>query len=320
MPISVIGSYPPTMQEFLVHWGAVNEAMGATPLLLKGQYTMAQFAADRAAIVAAIDAVEVADNGRQLASADRDARKETIRTRAGQFRALVKGLLSGTRYESGLPTLPGISAIESRFLRPLVDIAELWSRINADTSIPNFVPPLVLNGSYTLDHFRDDLVALRAAFLTSTTATMRAQTTRDARDVLLKPAQERMKQYRTLVGARLDPAHPLQQSVPVLTPAEGSTPDPVVASGAWNEARGRAELTWTASSDANLDHYSIRTSAGPSYKVRDERALGTVPAGTETFSTADGLAAPGAEAMFKVYVVTGSLNEKGSNTVKVTRP
>jgi hypothetical protein len=42
--------------------------------------------------------------------------------------------------------------------------------------------------------------------------------------------------------------------------------------------------------------------------------------GASTHPTFDGLAASGNVATFKVYVITSTSNETGSNTVKVTRP
>ena len=58
MPLSGIGSYPPTMQEFINHWTQVNASLGATPLLLRGAYALANFSTDRTNIVNAINAVE----------------------------------------------------------------------------------------------------------------------------------------------------------------------------------------------------------------------------------------------------------------------
>jgi hypothetical protein len=38
------------------------------------------------------------------------------------------------------------------------------------------------------------------------------------------------------------------------------------------------------------------------------------------FLTTQGLGAPGAVSVFRVYVVTATGNEKGSNTAQITRP
>jgi hypothetical protein len=81
-----------------------------------------------------------------------------------------------------------------------------------------------------------------------------------------------------------------------------------------------AILTWTASPHPNLLHYSVRTAPGPTYRAADESVVATVPHGTLTFSTLEGLVAPSATALYRVYVVLTTLNEKGSDTVAVTRP
>ncbi|MBI5761002.1 MAG: hypothetical protein HZA46_20960 [Planctomycetales bacterium] len=57
MPISDVGSYAPTMDEFSAHRDDVNTALGgapATDLKLQGGYTRAMFIADRDAIDAAM--------------------------------------------------------------------------------------------------------------------------------------------------------------------------------------------------------------------------------------------------------------------------
>ena len=45
-----------------------------------------------------------------------------------------------------------------------------------------------------------------------------------------------------------------------------------------------------------------------------------LPPGTTTVSTLVGLAAPGSEALYKLYNVLDTNNEKGSIVVKITRP
>ena len=106
---------------------------------------------------------------------------------------------------------------------------------------------------------------------------------------MLPPLRERMNQYRALVRALLPPDNPLLQSLPALTPPSGSTPGAVDLSGAWDAAQGRAAFAWTPSASPDLDHYSLR-------------------------------AVPGADAGCKLYVVTRTGNEKGSNAVRVAHP
>ena len=82
-----------------------------------------------------------------------------------------------------------------------------------------------------------------------------------------------------------------------------------------------AKVLWSESTDANLLHYEIRFCAGPNYSAENESVIGTVlPADPREFLSDAGLTNPGSTASFKVYVVTTTGNEKGSNTVVVTRP
>jgi hypothetical protein len=81
-----------------------------------------------------------------------------------------------------------------------------------------------------------------------------------------------------------------------------------------------ADLTCTPSTNAHLDHYSARTAPGPTYRAADESVVAEVDKTETTYATDEGLVAPGAKALFKIYVVLTTANEKGSNTVSVTRP
>ena len=62
------------------------------------------------------------------------------------------------------------------------------------------------------------------------------------------------------------------------------------------------------------------TEAEPHLSASGESVVASLAAGTTVFSTNQGLVAPGATALFKVYVVLTTANEKGSNTVSVTGP
>ena len=53
------------MQEFISHWTSVNATLGATPLTLRGGYTLALFTTDRTNIVNAINTVIAGDKTAQ---------------------------------------------------------------------------------------------------------------------------------------------------------------------------------------------------------------------------------------------------------------
>src|SRR3990172_1219046 len=108
MPITTIGSYITTYDEFLAHWEDVNLALGGTPatdLTLQGLYTRANMITDRATLQAAITLLEDRENDRQIAANSRDVQKDELRDRLGQFRGMLKGKLPGTAYLAAAPKM-----------------------------------------------------------------------------------------------------------------------------------------------------------------------------------------------------------------------
>ena len=313
-------------QLVLAHWQQVNTALGATPLTLKGGYTIANLQTDRNALQAAITALQPLENTLETAQLDRDTRKKAIQARVTPFRNAVRFFALGTPYENALPTSPSFTAIETKFVKALDDTAALWATLNAlpatgAGSIAGFTPPLVLPGGYTLATFTTELAALRTAYINVTNARKNLDIGRQKRDVLLTPLKARLLQYRRAVLALFASTDPLYRSLPVVSPgSKGSTPDAVSASAKWDAATSKAVLTILPSSDPNLDHYSVRTAPPPTYRVKNETTLGRIEKEGTVFATTAGLSAAGATALYKVYVVLKSGREKGSATLKVTRP
>ena len=322
MPLVDIGSYPPVMGEFDNHWASVNTELGGAPasdLKLASGFTRADFGTLRASIVGSLTGAEGLENTRQIAVETRNQSKAALRERLFQLRGMFRGLLSKTKYAAAVPLLPDLSMAESKFLSPFDDAADLWGRVNADVTLAGFTPPLTI-GSYTQAMFVTDLAAVRVAFAAVSSAENAQTIDIRERDGFLTDARERMVQYRVLVPAMLGQNHPLALSLPDLYPAPGSTPDASTLSGAWNAATTQADLSWTASSAATLDEYEVRMSPGSTYDAATSSVIGHVPAGTTSFSTAEGLAASAAVASFKVFVKLTTGNEAGSNTITITRP
>ena len=128
--------------------------------------------------------------------------------------------------------------------------------------------------------------------------------------------KERIVQYKNALIDRFGKTHPLVQSLPALSPVSTNTLKPVKLTGTWDAITKKAALTWSAAvaSDAS---YSVRTTGSLPFKADDEEILGNLPNGTTHFHTNAGLTLAGAEANFKVYVITPTGNERGSNAVKV---
>jgi hypothetical protein len=201
------------------------------------------------------------------------------------------------------------------------DMNNLWSTINTNSPpIPGFTPPLLLAGAYPQATFATDATALSTAFTAVTTADQNAQLSRESRNQLFEPIYQRLLQYRQAVVAAFPPGDPLIDSLPRLTPPAGATPQAVVLSGAWDAGIVMGHLEWTASTRTDLQEYSVRYHPGPRYKAAEEQVVQSIAPGTLEFDTNFGLAASGSVAYFKVYVVTDTGNEKGSNAVRIARP
>jgi hypothetical protein len=320
MPISGIGSYAPTMQEFINHWTAVNATLGATPLTLRGTYTLAMFTTDRTSIITAVNNTISATNTAQITAGALEAQKANLLLRAIQFRKWVEGYLPGSPYEQALPVAPKIGAAESKFLDPLQDILNLWGTINGDAAITGVPLPITLSGGYVVATFTTDLNNLRGAFVAAKNASEQATLVRRQRDVLLKPAEQRIKQYRDVIQARYLPTDPFVQSLPALSPAPGSTPDPVQVSGGWNSTAQEVQLQWQPSPNPKLAAYEVRGCIGSVYKAENAFVIANIKEGTTAWSGIEGVEFPSAKCVYRVYVLLTTGNERGSNDVAVIRP
>ncbi len=322
MPITDIGSYPITMQEFIEHWINVNAFLGgtaATDLKLKGAYTLTQFTADRATLGANIIFID-SDNTLELAIADRDLKKQAIRMPLSQFRAAIESLLTGTKYEVARPTLPAFTTKESDYLDPFDDMANLWGKINLDATMPGFTPPMLLAGGYALTAFITEVAALRTAYRDEGAAEDDVKLVRASRDQEMTAAVQRMSQYRAAAVAQLPVGNPLLATIPDLWPAPGPAVVPVILTGLWNAGTVMADLSWTASTDANLGHYSVRYSPSVPYDPATEFTLSDQPIGSLAFATDQGLTVPNSTSEFRLYVVRTTGGSAGSNVVAVSRP
>ena len=318
MPFVYPSQYLESADEFVAHWGQVNAALGASLLTLRGGYALATLQADRAALAAAITAVQNADNTGQNASATRDIAKNALKERLRQYKAAVQGLLGGASIVNSLPKTPQISAAPGKWIDAFDDIAGSWAQINAAPPT-GFVAPLRLAGGYLLATFQADLAALKAAFTAVTNAERGAALARRQRDDLSDPMRTRLKEYRLAVAGAFPSNDALISALPALSPAPGATPNPVALAATWDAANAKAKLSWTPSSSANVSGYVVRYCPVPRYKASDEQAITSLPATATTFTTEFGLSAPGSVAYFKVYTQTAQGGEKGSNAVKVVR-
>jgi len=329
MPITDIGSFVTTGEEFKSHWTDVNAdrvAGGGTALVLAGGYSLANLTTDVASAATAITGQEDLDNAIALATTARDNRKRTLRDRLIEFRDAVQYRLAGSGYVRALPDTHHPDASEQKVLRALDDMASLWVRINADTGVPNFTPPLLLRATFALAGFQPELATLRTNYKAVTNAENDARIGRGQRDVLLEPLRDRFVLYRQAILVEYGPTHPFTTSLPDVYPQPGSTPAAVTLTGAWNPATGQGDLSWTPSSNAALLEFEIRRCLGATWDDASAIVIGNIPAGSPpaatptSFSFTSGLNSPGDTVTIKVFVRLTTGNEAGSNAVTITRP
>ena len=323
MPFSGPSSYLTTTDEFIQHWTDVDEELtgggGAALVLLPGPYGLPELTDDRAALSTAITNLVNGINTVEGHRTDRDNRREAIRERMRQFGSTVKGVASESSFAGRVPDLISFNANPGKWLIAMRDIQDIWADLNAAPPA-GFPAPLTLTGGYLIAAYTADRTALETTFQNLTLSEQSVDLNLELREEIYLRIRDHLVTYRTAVEGAFPADHPLVLSIPRLVPLPGHTPDPVVLAGVWNPGTLKADLSWTASPDPDLEEYEVRREGSTPYNGNLEQVVGSVPAGTLVLSTAAGLGSPGSSMGFKVYVILNTGNERGSNAVTVSRP
>ena len=318
MPITGPASYIPVTDEFLTHWQAANTALGlGNALVLSDGETRAILLAKKeqlsqARIVVSSRAADV-----ELARGDLDDRKRFLLMRLGQFFGKVRAYHGGTKWHRALPDLPSQTDGQTIVDEALTHGVILWEKLNADPAIANDV--VVLDG-YTQVQFSLDVADLRTAYTTYNNTTKLLELAREDRNDIQDVIYPILKNYREALPTFFQKEHALVDTLPRLTPGPGKTPNPVTATATYDQVQHKAHVTWTESDANDLAEYRVAYTIGPVYSTDDEQFIGTIlPGAPREFFTDTHLAANGNTISLKVYVITTTGHEKGSNAVTVTR-
>ena len=318
----------PTLNDFLPSWDLVNTTLGvAGPLLLRNPNGTVPPTVSRADLVTMRDNLQLKHtditgqmNNVQIAAAALKTMKEALHLRGGQFNDAVRSDLAGTTFVEALPLLPQPGDGQGIFIEPMDDISTLWAKINAAVGIPGFTAPLLLLGGYTLAEFNTALALLKTQFETAHKEDFLVSFKIKERNRMQDLIYPILKAYRLAVPTKFAATDPLVVTLPKLTPEAGSTPDAVLANGLWNVPTTQAKLTWDASTSPDVVQVEVRWSPGPTYDASQEVVLANLaPTDPREYFTTQGLLANGDVSNFKIYVLTSSGHERGSNTVKITR-
>ena len=130
-----------------------------------------------------------------------------------------------------------------------------------------------------------------------------------------------LKAYRQRIPSEFAAGSAILETLPRLSPLPGHTPPAPVLSGTLDPATDQAVLAWGPSADPAVTTFQLRASVGPDYEAEDDVIIDDFPAaGPHTWTGSFGLDLPGTAATFKLYALTAEGNEKGSNSVTLTRP
>ena len=317
MAISGPASYVPTTEEFISHWTLADAALGAgNEIVLAGGVNLAGLTAKKMALVTKRTTLQTKLTELEVARGDIEVRKQTLLNLFGKFVDRVRSLFPDAKWSRALPNQPGLNDSLGLFTDPMDSAAALWKLINDDPALPD----IIILGT-TQAQFATQSTDLKAAYTTRTNATVVAGVTREERNDIQDEIYAILKNYRQALPTHFITGHALIDSLPRLTPEPGSTPDPVTANGQWVPAQTQARITHSQSTATDFDSYELRMTPGPDYSSDDDVIVATSSdINSLEFLTDAGLTSQGVTASFKVFVKTTTGNEKGSNTVVITRP
>ena len=323
MPITGPSSYPTTLTAFLSHWESANTVITTGPIVLEDGTSRAELLTLRDALDTVRDAVTDATVDLALARSSLNIALAALQARAVEFNARVRGDLSATAFPGALPEAFSVGQSESIVRESLRRISRLWSKINQlGSSAPAGVAmPFLLSSGYSLTSLDADRDALREAYRALSDAEVDAAIARGQRNKMQDVIYAKLKAYRQKLTGYETGYPELFTTLPALSPAAGHTPEPVAVQAVWDPATTQARITWEASTDAALQSYEVRGSAGDNYDADDEIVIATIPAGgPREAQSAFALNVPGLTAGFKVYVILNTGNERGSEAQYVVRP
>ena len=316
MAISGAASYLPTLNRFIPHWESANAALApAAPITLDGA-SVADLAALRTLLENQRAAVEAARNSQEGARAGIEMLKAALLDRISQFNGKLPTMNVDPVLLLILPKAYSQGEGMGRVIPALDDMADVWARHDAGGV------PMALRGGYTLADFTADLALLNAAYKAYGKARNDVKLARGRREGTQDGIAPLLVKYRKRITAEFAEGSAIRESVPEYSPPHiGPKPEAVSLSGTYDAAGGRAALAWSPVTDAKVTEVQVRASVGPEYEVQDETILATLaPGAPGLWAGTFGLLVPGSASSFKVYTLTATGRERGSNAVTVTRP
>lgn len=324
MAITGNASYIPTMNEFIAHWGQCNMALAPATLLVRlpnnTSKSQPQFVTLRDLLQTQQNSVQACLTIQQIARGNILLRKIDLLAWFNMFTSLLDGYFQNTDFYAARPYAPVLTAGQEMFTRPMVDVINLWGKINEGEAPAGVTLPLALGDGTEQGAFASAVSALQFLYAEERKKGQDLTLARAKRDRSEDVAYETLKAYREAVPGKLTGFPELIDTLPRLTPLPGHTPDAVNASAVF-QAPNATKVVYSGSNDLMLDRYELRGTVGDRYDDQDAVVIATnLPGDPKEFVTTFGLNQPGAEIALKVFVVLDTGNEAGSAPMIVERP
>ena len=327
MPIQGPASYFTVVPLFIKHWKDANVANGGVAITLSKDETKTATDTTVADLEALLTSLEgLRDNVENMAqdvgiqSAVVTELKGFMLGKMNDFNKKMRADYASSPYGRNLSDVPQISAGRDAFMKPLRETNRLWEKVN-QWLVTLIKPPLSLIGDYQQGPFGAVLEALRTAWNEweerEQNWSLEIQKRNDLQDVIYPI----LKVYRLKIAAVFPEGSAILDTLPLLTPVAGSTPQAPGLTGGWSVQNNRAELSGTASPTVAVTRYQVRACIGPVHNDDLESVVATVDAGEPlTFNTTWGLTTPGSVASFRLVAMTADGHERGSAAVVIARP
>ena len=326
MAITTNASYIPTITEFVDHWTEVNAAR-STPFLLSDGEAVADLSTLKTDLQTIEGTLQQRLNDQQIARGNITATKQLALYWFGRFMDVFDGYFGAGPWAGARPLAPSPGSGVEEFTKPLIDMGDLWDRINqlGSATPPGLVNPLVLTGATSADTLALNgwtalITTLRGYGDDSTVAAGRVRRSRSRRNFTQTAAYEMMKVYRKAMPSALPSGDPLQADLPKLTvESTGATPDPVAASAIYLSG-STSKTVYEASTATDLKEYQLRGVIGDDWDEEDAVTLAThAKDAPREFEANFGLTQPGTRIVLKIYVITETGHERGSAAMVVDR-
>ncbi len=202
-------NYIQVILTFTYHWSIANANVIGSPIIVEGNYTLANLQSNHVLLSAIFQKIIAFQNEIKNYSTSIHIQTKTLKLRMTQFNQAVRGLYPASIYTKNLATIPSIRDSGDKWKRAMDKTGAIWARINTEAA------PFTLSG-YTLAQFQAEAGALRATTAAWQERQRAARLAIEEREQLWKAIVPRLVAYRRMVAGRFEAGSWVISSLPKL--------------------------------------------------------------------------------------------------------